>query len=37
VEGSCEHDNEASGSIKYWKIFESLSDWWLLKNSDPWA
>jgi hypothetical protein len=22
VEGSCEHDNEPLGSIKYWEVFE---------------
>jgi hypothetical protein len=34
VEGSCEHGNEPSGSIKYWEI---LHNWRLLKKgSSPW-
>jgi hypothetical protein len=32
VEGSFEHGNEPSGSIKCWKILEWLSDCWLLKK-----
>jgi hypothetical protein len=32
VEGSCEHGNEPSGSIKCWEILKKLSDWWLLKK-----
>jgi hypothetical protein len=24
VEGSCEHGNEPSGSIKYWEVLELL-------------
>jgi predicted deacylase len=37
VEGSCEHGNELSGSIKCWEILEWLSDWQLLKkDSAPW-
>jgi hypothetical protein len=38
MEGSCEHGNEHSGSIKYWEILEKLSDWWLLKkDSATWS
>jgi hypothetical protein len=38
MEGSCENCNEPSGSIKYWEIFEKLSDWRLLKkDSAPWS
>jgi hypothetical protein len=34
VEGSCEHDNETSGSIKY---LENACNWRLLKNNlTPW-
>jgi hypothetical protein len=33
MEGSCEHGNEHSGSVKCWKILEKLSDWWLIKKS----
>jgi hypothetical protein len=30
--------NEPSGSIKFWKFLEWLSDWWLLKeDSAPWS
>jgi hypothetical protein len=37
-EGSCEHDNEPSGSIKCWKIFQWPSDWRLLKKGlAPWS
>jgi hypothetical protein len=37
-EGSCEHGNEPSGSIKLWEILEQLSDWWLLKKDPtPWS
>jgi hypothetical protein len=32
VAGYCEHDNEPSGSIKYWEIFKYLSDCCLLKK-----
>jgi hypothetical protein len=32
VEGSCEHSNEPSGSIKCWEILEWLHNWWLLKK-----
>jgi hypothetical protein len=32
VEGSCEHGNESSDSIKCWEILEQLSDSWLLKK-----
>jgi hypothetical protein len=38
VEGDCEHGNVLSGSIKYLKIYEELSDWRLLKKvSAPWS
>jgi hypothetical protein len=30
--GSCEHDNEPSGSINYWDILEWLHNWQLLKK-----
>jgi hypothetical protein len=33
VEGSCEHGNEPSGSIKCWVILEWLHNWLLLKKS----
>jgi hypothetical protein len=33
VEGSCEHGNEPSGSLKNcWEVFEWLHNWWLLKK-----
>jgi hypothetical protein len=32
VEGSCEHGNEPSDSIKYWEVLEGMSDWWILKK-----
>jgi hypothetical protein len=36
VEGSCEHGNEPSGSLKCWEIREWLSEWRLLnKHSAP--
>jgi hypothetical protein len=36
VEGSCEHGNEPSGSIKYWEVLEWLHSWRLLnKGSAP--
>jgi hypothetical protein len=31
-EGSCEHGNEPSGSIKWWELLELLYNWWLLKK-----
>jgi hypothetical protein len=31
-EGSCEHSNEPSGSIKYWEVLEQQSDWRLPKK-----
>jgi hypothetical protein len=38
MEGSCEHDKELSGSIKFWEILEYLRDWQLLKKgSAPWS
>jgi hypothetical protein len=37
VEGSCEHGNEPSGSMK-WEILELLRNWRLLKKgSAPWS
>jgi hypothetical protein len=36
VEGSCEHGDEPSGSLKCWKILEYLHNWQLLrKGSAP--
>jgi hypothetical protein len=32
VEGSCEHGNEPSGSIKCWEVLERLYNWQLLKK-----
>jgi hypothetical protein len=32
VEGSCEHGNEPSGSIKRWEVLEWLHNWQLLKK-----
>jgi hypothetical protein len=32
VAGPCEHDNEPSGSIKYWEALEYIEDWRLLKE-----
>jgi hypothetical protein len=32
VEGSGEHGNEPSGSIKCWEVLEQLHNWWLLKK-----
>jgi hypothetical protein len=32
VEGSCEHGNETSGSIKCCEALELLQNWWLLKK-----
>jgi hypothetical protein len=32
VEGSCEHGNEPSGSIKRWEFIEWLHNWQLLKE-----
>jgi hypothetical protein len=38
VEGSCEHGNEPSGSIKCWEFLEWLHNWQLLKKSSaPWV
>jgi hypothetical protein len=38
MEGSCEHGNELSGSIKFWEILELLHNWRLLKKgSAPWV
>jgi hypothetical protein len=37
VDGSCEHGNEPSGSIK-WEILKQLHIWRLLKKvSSPWS
>jgi hypothetical protein len=32
VEGSCDHGNEHSGSIKCWEVLEQLHNWRLLKK-----
>jgi hypothetical protein len=32
VEGTCEHGNEPTGSIKFWEVLESLHNWQLLKE-----
>jgi hypothetical protein len=32
VEGSCEHGNESSSSIKCWEVLEWLHNWQLLKK-----
>jgi hypothetical protein len=32
VEGSCEQDNEPSGSMKCWEVHEWLHNWWLLEK-----
>jgi hypothetical protein len=32
VEGSCEHGNEPSGSIKCWEVLECMHNWRLLKK-----
>jgi hypothetical protein len=32
LEGSCEHGDEPSGSIKCWEVLEWLHNWWLLKK-----
>jgi hypothetical protein len=32
VEGSCEHGDEPSGSIKRWKVPEQLHNWRLFKK-----
>jgi hypothetical protein len=38
VEGSCEHGNEPSGSIKCWEFLEWLHNWQLFrKGSAPWV
>jgi hypothetical protein len=38
MEGSCEHGNEPSGSIKCWEILEYLHNWqFLVKDSPPWS
>jgi hypothetical protein len=37
-EGSCEHGNEPSGSIKCWEVLEWLHNWRILKKgSAPWV
>jgi hypothetical protein len=33
VEGSCEHGNEPSDVIKYWKILEWLHSWRLSRRA----
>jgi hypothetical protein len=36
VDGSCEHGDEPSGSIKWWEVLESLNNCQLLrKGSAP--
>jgi hypothetical protein len=38
MEGSCEHGNEPSGSIKCWEALETLHSWRLLnKGVAPWV
>jgi hypothetical protein len=32
VEGSFEHGNGTSGSVKYWEVLEELHDWRFLKK-----
>jgi hypothetical protein len=32
LEGSCEHGDEPSGSIKCWEVLEWLHNCWLLKK-----
>jgi hypothetical protein len=32
VEGPCEYDNETSGTIECWEVFEKLLDWWAHEN-----
>jgi hypothetical protein len=32
VEGSCEHGDEPSGSLKCWEVPECLHNWDLLKK-----
>jgi hypothetical protein len=32
VEGSCEHGDEPSGSLKCWEVHEYLQNWQLLKK-----
>jgi hypothetical protein len=32
VEGSCEHGDEPSGSIKCWEVLEWLHNWRILKK-----
>jgi hypothetical protein len=35
--GTLEHGNESSGSMKCWKVLESLSDWRLLNDLAQWS
>jgi hypothetical protein len=37
VEGSCEHGNEPSGSVKCWEIHGLLSDWQLIKKDSEYV
>jgi hypothetical protein len=37
VEGSCEHGNEPSGSVKRWEVLQYLYNWRLLKDSTAWS
>jgi hypothetical protein len=32
LEGSCEHGNEPSGSLKWWGILQYQRNWWFLKK-----
>jgi hypothetical protein len=32
VEGSCEHGDETSGSLKSWEVLEKLHNWQLLRE-----
>jgi hypothetical protein len=32
MEGSCEHGDESSGSIKCWEVLEWLDNWRILKK-----
>jgi hypothetical protein len=36
-DGFYEHDNEPSGSTKFWEILEQLRDWRFLKDSTEWS
>jgi hypothetical protein len=32
VAGSCEHDNEPSGSVRHWEFLEWMSNCWLFRK-----